>query len=323
MKRMTCLALIAISLHAHARDTGTSTSGGGYAVVCRDASGVINSATLLDLVEAVQRYNLSLPQATGSLEADYNRALANRYRLQGLKEIDLGNESLGDLQKFFTKVQFKDTPLISLNDMGQVVADLGNCKLEPVAVFHDDIDQVEINLEIYNKLDSLSQAALVCHENYYHYERGLNETTSEGARLLVAHVFSNSNLPAVDADMPAKHLVCVTAGTSGQDSEFYAYKIENRGETVLQLRSIMGRTVITKATVSLQDGFLTALANSSQPQLSPEARNMTARAPVSGDYAQEWDIEAVYSVGQPVLIRLYEKGIKVAEAPVTGCAASN
>ena len=85
----------------------------------------------------------------------------------------------------------------------------------------------------------------------------------------------------------------------------------------------MGRPVVTKATVPLRgDLFMAALTqmNQAQSAVTPvSVHDMSERALVSGDYSQEWEIEAVYSAGQPVVLRLYEKGVAVAEAPVTNC----
>lgn len=322
MKGMSCLVLMLISMSANASLGPSTGSGNGYVIVCEDAAGE-SSAQLLDLAEAVERYHLSLPAPSGFTLEDYARSIRNTFRLRGLDPKSADAKALNDLNHFMDLVQWSAQPLTRLNDYGDTIPIPRNCHLEPVAIFHDDTNTVEVNSDLWMRMDSLSQAALVTHEIFYHIERGLDETTSEETRLTVANIYSNSDIPPVNQGLPTQNLMCVTSGPSAtQASQFYAYPSSDGQGTELQFSMIMGREVITKTTVAVAAPFLgefTQVAESGHAPVQTEVYHLITRNRVSGSYGQEWEVEAVARAGEPIDIRLYEKGKLVAEAPVTSC----
>ncbi|MGZ3697189.1 MAG: hypothetical protein ACXWP5_03770, partial [Bdellovibrionota bacterium] len=184
---------------------GVGSSGGGAAVVCRNSqSGKIERAELLDLYEGRIAKGYAYPTPLSSLEGNYVRAVQNTYRLQSADDVLVGQESRKNLRRFLGDLEFTapGETLPTLHDLGNTLAAPGDCALEQLAIFNDDKNQIRVNSEIWNALDSLNQAALASHELYYHFERELAESTSEGTRAVVAVIYSSSPLFAVAEGLP-------------------------------------------------------------------------------------------------------------------------
>ena len=186
---------------------GPSTSGGGFAVVCRGLRGVIQSAKLIDLYEAQTKYGYQLMPASGDFAHDYVRAARNIYRLQGYNPPVTDDEiktRLGDFMKIVQWVP-PGEKLPNLNDLGGQIAVPKGCDLEPLAIFYDRQNIVSIDKEIWDSLDSQSQAGLIVHELGYHYMRQMAvnpDTNSKDVRLFSASYFAQNLIP-VQSGIPS------------------------------------------------------------------------------------------------------------------------
>jgi hypothetical protein len=187
--------------------SGPSTSGGGFAVVCRDMNQQILSSELLDLYEARTVHQFQLMPASGDDVRDYVRAVNNGYRLQGY---DFGGENDQKISqnylRFFSIVRWlpSDEKLPNLNDYGVSMNLPLGCQLEPLAIFYDEPEHVLIDKDIWQSLDSRSRAGLVIHELNYHYLRQMKinpDKNSMDARLMTASDFS-LNLTPVNSGLP-------------------------------------------------------------------------------------------------------------------------
>jgi hypothetical protein len=317
MKLYLCLAaVIGWTITASAMSEGPSTTGGnGYSVVCRE-KGKIVSAELLDLYEAQAKFHLSLPKPLGSLKRDYLRAVKNSYSLQGQADAFQENAILTNLYQFLDHLHFGG-PVLATNDIGPTLPPPHGCKYEATAYFHDQQDVVDVDLEIWNALDSLSQAALVSHELDYSWNRVLQDRTSENARALVAYIYSNSDIVPVKADLPKTALLFGTydANQASQvDSSFYVYPALE-GVT-LQLVQIMSLPMITKATVDVP-GIHFALDH--QCLVTEAATKVDAVFPVHGSQREDYALGIHYETGMPVRLTLFENGIATKTAEVDQC----
>jgi hypothetical protein len=170
---------------------GPSTSGGGFAVVCRNSTGVIESAEILDLFEARTVHKFELMKSSGDELRDYVRAVSNGYRLQGYNPPISDQEMIDNVEKFRKIMTWlpEDEKLPNLDDLGLSISVPVGCKIEPLAIFYDNQNIVVIDKAIWTAMDSLSQSALVLHEIYYHAFRQLEidpDVNSIEARLITA-----------------------------------------------------------------------------------------------------------------------------------------
>lgn len=265
MKTYLLTSIVILSLKSWA---GVSTSGGGYAVVCRDSAKTIVSAELLDLVEARQRYHLTTMVPSGSALQDFVRAVENSYFLQtGTPTPANGIDPKLNFKLFMERVEWVASsqdldPANDLGDVSVVRASLGSgCGIEQVAYYDDSISKVKFATEIWSRLDSLSQSALISHELSYEYARHyvlLSAKTSEESRLETAITVSENLIPVHDG-IPANATFRKVYHdlnkevTSRYDATIWTnYKIPGvSGLIRVQFTAIGGRGAMTKTYVDM------------------------------------------------------------------------
>jgi hypothetical protein len=328
----------ALGLWASLSWAGPTSSGGGFAVVCRNAQHTIVSAELLDLYEAQERYGLRIVSSSGDLVRDYVRGVRNTYRLQGSKDPVSIDEQRKYLSKMFEILDFTapGEHLVPLADMGHVPSVPEGCDLEQLAIFHDDRGRISVDSEIWEALDTLSRAALFSHELYYKDVREWGEKTSEGARALVGQIYSKSGeLTPIFNGIPRGTPSCFTAEFSvvtapnntaspqQKLSLFYPYRV-NRGGAVgsgvmLQFFSLMGRPMLSKTTayfpgvrLSYERGGRVRLVNSTRS-------DFVLKVPVVGSYRKDWELELRDTKTGGSELGLYEAGVLVEESPIVSC----
>lgn len=206
MKKL-LLIISLILIIASLAEAGPSTSGGGFAIVCRNTHKVIQSAELIDLYEARHLHGFQLFEPSGNTLKDYARAIKNGYRHQGYNPPISDEELSKNAIKFMNIVQWlpKDEKLPNLNDLGETIKVPEGCFIESLAVFYDNQNVVSIDQEIWESLNSLSQAALIIHEINYHYMRQMAlspDTNSSEVRVMVATDFA-INLSTAITGVPA------------------------------------------------------------------------------------------------------------------------
>jgi hypothetical protein len=153
---------------------GTEISGGGNAVVCFGASGAIQSAQLLDLYEGQAKYGLIAKPSTESVESQLTKALLAFS--QGL-----GREGILVLQGKNILKGLKFLPpgvgLKPVGDSNHLVLPKA-CQVVQLARYEAN-DEIFVDTEIWEHLDSTNRAALVAHETLYWHLRQFGETSSD------------------------------------------------------------------------------------------------------------------------------------------------
>jgi hypothetical protein len=238
---------------------GAGSSGGGNSVVCRNASGQIQSAMVLDLYEAVQRDGLKLRNPLGDLDREYG------YFTQELRRIvDDPRPVDRDAIDFFhneLKTYFYFAPIGSslqrIPDIGQSISIPSGCGIEQTAVYDDFTHQISINSEIWAALDSMNQMALVAHELVYRIYRVSGDGTSENARRLVAQLYSMNPAPRQKDGIPENTGSCWTGnfdpkGNQPAPTQFYIYPDPlNPSGSILQFTQLWGRYTFSPTRVRL------------------------------------------------------------------------
>jgi hypothetical protein len=295
---------------------GPSTSGGGFAVVCRNAKNQIQAAELLDIFEARITYEHQLFESSGDALRDYVRAVNNGYRLQGYNPPASETESRQYAINFMNHVQWlpRDEKLPNLLDTGATGNIPEGCALEPLAVFYDYQKQIIMDQEIWEKLDSRSQAGLIIHEMTYWYLRqmALNpDANSQEARLMTATNFTLSAVPARSGLPPnavssIKFHDCQKVGEDStsctQATEYYnvnfTSQMDHSTGVRLQFTYLAGRPLKTKTTLDLP---LDLKVGDVYPIHSQELLGWTAEV-VNGPRPTAGSLELVIRRGNEIMV---------------------
>lgn len=272
----TVLVNLAIALGAiQGAMAGVSTSGGGYAVVCRNMQGAVERIELLDLFEARKIHGLTLIKSTGSMDEDLLNSVRNTYNLQaGQPGIADANKWILDQnrRRFESMIVWVSSPaqLPKANDLGSVDKVIKllagtSCKLEQIAWMDDKITKLYVLRELWDKMDPLNRAALMKHEQAYYHSRRyvlLPETTSESIRLFVGLIFASNKMFGAKYGIPAGTqprgiLHDLNANKTGrQDTTFYyPFVVTRRSDGVnvtrYQFTYLGGRVILTQTYVDI------------------------------------------------------------------------
>ncbi len=319
---------------------GPITSGGGFAIVCRNLKGKIDSAELLDLYEARVKFGFSLIETSNDIGQDYMNATTNLWRLWGYDVNNLPERIKEDittqlLDKYLTETLFLpiNFKLPEINDLGLHAAPPIGCKVEQVAFFDDSIDKLKISTPIWNELDTLNQAALIYHEMLYRDARLANKVdTSVKSRAQVAALFSKDSPPAKEINQKETSLSGWIAGNSIASSDQYLqstnfYYQRNQNILTLDLYQIAGKSLLTKTTVSFDigetnfyHGFNNSLGRSVVLTDSTEPKKLKAHIQ---SMLSNLDMEIIFSPGEPLIARIYEDDKIIVEAPFTDLFTTN
>lgn len=225
--------------------------GGGKSVVCRDDSGQIVSAEVLDIYEGRVQYGLSLPATNDTIKVQMEDAINNiaSGRSQMFKESVLQMANFVNLRK---RILPNGTALQDINDSHHVVVPK-DCKVEQLANFTKQ-NQILIDGEIWNKLNNTNKAALIVHEALYKWFRNYGATDSIRARKFVAYGFMGTKAVDIEEGIPVDALECHTLpnlnGSPYPGSKFWAFNNVD-GELVFQFDYLEGGLILTKSSVMI------------------------------------------------------------------------
>ena len=310
---ITCLGLLSGTAMA-----GPSSSGGGFAVVCRGSDQKIVTAETLDLFEARTTYGFELMPSSGNLEDDYFAAVANTYKLQGYSQKVDKNECMRSVSSFMKIARFTKPgeALPATADLGQHAPPPSGCAIEQAAVFDDLRQSVHIDSEIWSSLPSQSQAALVEHELAYSYARKLDENNSESSRSFVAHVFSANGPIGANAGAPKNARLEFSYPLSQAPdqpqrlSSFYVY--DSGGSTIMQFTSLAGMPLVAKSSALLPNmKFIVKESYNGLRWVSivdDPGANIDVRVPLSTPIKKNLEIRVRYVHGQEARLDIYSNG---------------
>ncbi len=169
---------------------------GGFAYVCRDTNGQITLARLLDLWEAE---GVSTWTKEDSIDAQLEAAMTKVKSISPNAAQSIGST----LKKFVATATYSNRALVPTDDAFPSYKPALGCGYEQVARYEQVISEtgqsgVRIASEIYHSpfFSNSDRAALFFHEAAYFIDREINQAThSQRTRLIVAHLFSDSEIP--------------------------------------------------------------------------------------------------------------------------------
>lgn len=193
MKVRTILGALITTFATTLASAGAVNGGGGIAVVCRDLSGQILKAELLDLYEAKRR-GLVLMPACKMLDC-YNLFMERWIRYNGATPMDEPDEVV---QKYIDAMLAR-TYFTKPGEMLPRTSDYTTepppqgCSYEQAAYFDDKTVKTSVQTEIWEHLDDQNRMALLAHELiFYNYRLLYKHRTSDVARILTGQFFSTT-----------------------------------------------------------------------------------------------------------------------------------
>jgi hypothetical protein len=249
------ISYLALSLGLVASNTiaGVGGGNGGGAIVCGNSDGSIQSAQLLDLVEATDQ-GLTIVRTDEPREVQLERALK---RLETYDPSTV--EKMRDVLKSLVKAPVpagkqlyppKDTGLQYFNSQRN------NCSPRGLGDYNDRLNILEVDFNIENAMSKTDQAAFDFHEALYKVQRGRPPfvKNSMSARKLTGAVFAQDAFALMSPDTmlgDAKFECSVKGSTAAKeiDSTFYITPLAN-GKTRIQFTRVAGYDVpeLTQAT---------------------------------------------------------------------------
>ncbi len=310
MKKILLLVIgLVLSTHLHAK-AGPSTGGGGFTVSCAATPLEPAKTVLLDLYEGAESFRFEMALASGSIEQDYFQGVKRTYELQGYPHLadTLKNDINHNLKLFFRSVKFIQNPneLPAANDLGETIPVPSQCSLQQTAYFDDQSEIVYILKPIWDKMDSLSQAALALHEIAFKSYRGLGDKSSVLSRSLVAHIFSTQGVVALLDGVSAK-----SKRYSIEDSQPSSFIVSN-GTLLgvptarIQFENIGGYAMLTKTWVDIKTSpwELEKKSISYFPYeiciVKTQNVNQVSALPINGTMSQGLTLKYEYVTGQPI-----------------------
>jgi hypothetical protein len=179
---------------AHATSSGVGSSGGGSAIVCRDANQKILSAEMYDLYEGKNYFGLAIEKNTDLPKQQILNVIQamnqNAYVIPAV--IQAVDDIIG-------KIQFLPTGVVisAPSDMGTdyPIIHPSACNVEGVGFYTSD-NQLKVSQAVYSAFSNTDKAAFVLHEALYLIDRqmGLHggDGSSETARALNSLLFSTN-----------------------------------------------------------------------------------------------------------------------------------
>lgn len=202
MKHLNLLTLLSAGIIISQLGTALAADGkgnGGVAVVCRDKSGKITSAEILDLFEGRNQFGLNYSANTNDPDT-----LVDLAQLKMIGNADF----LGQFRKVLSDVRAglvflpRGIGLTPTDDAFPTIQKK-DCQFEQLANYKDDDSKIYIDEEIYSQLSKVDQAGLLVHEAIYKIARvNLGDESSVRSRKFTSQVLaSNANLGVIDSLM--------------------------------------------------------------------------------------------------------------------------
>lgn len=245
---------------ANARPTlhGGVGDGGGEGIVCRNSDGTVQSAKVLDLVEAEFYHKLSISQDIKELSY-LELAIAKANNLDnvffgaspfsehlysdGRKEYDISlglifgkannftliNNNIAAIDAGKKMISGDAYAIPAVGDSNPLVeAREPNCKLEQIAIYNDGNKQVHFVENVWNALDNQNKAALLLHEAIYAIFRDASMLNSDYARKIVGYAFAGYQFEWLLDGLANSYVSCWTTDVDHS----FKFVAQNAGEKI-------------------------------------------------------------------------------------------
>jgi hypothetical protein len=252
-----CVAIAVGALAQTAHAAGPVSSGGGRAVVCRDAAGV-ETAVLLDIYEGSAAfgdaaYEPNDQDVAGYLELAQARLEKTGYSLL-VPDLPSVKAAIGLVQAKF-RILPEGTELGEVDDSYHFIVPQ-NCRVLQAALFVDR-ETIVASRHIWELLSNRDRAGLILHEAIYWLDRQLTlEQNSQRSRRVVSQALAREwAFEDVHDGLPSSYTLCQTYGSILDNRErptaFAVFDV--RGFDYLQFFALNGEMTLSKSWASTRD----------------------------------------------------------------------
>lgn len=320
------LSLCVTNLSASAFTRGPISSGGGMAVACAD------SVKLLDYHEAEVIYKeKNVAKATGNLFEDYSRLTYNAYHLQGHFVPDYQKLSQRNLNYFFENVEWVEKgSLPFLNDQGQTADIPSDCSLEQLAIWYDTDGTIKIDQDLWNRMDTINQAALIKHEVWYAHERKLQELNSESTRRYVQQMLTPQvQIPAPLGTEDAEYFCTSNKTDRSTGTVEFAFHVAPRREgskfvfsTFAAKPTLVGTTVRLPFAFSANRELIRSASGDMQFTSFPTdvLTDTRGQYQVHSAHFEGFSLQVEYKGTRPITIRALRDGVPFGKTHTISCS---
>jgi hypothetical protein len=218
---MKLIVILLAGLYSYnANAVGPSTGGGGQGVVCYGSDGQVNSVQLLDLWEAEAEYGRTVMPSQLPIQAQVGAGLDNikdaisfegRFE-NGPDRVRTLLQNITDRFLLGTDPHFRRLHGVRLaltsDSYGAVLPKV--CKVEQLVRYTDSLANVEILIDddLFEKMNTTHQAALLVHEAFYALLRQQGELSSLRVRRAVGLAFSGHHFTPLSQFLPQDFYDC-------------------------------------------------------------------------------------------------------------------
>lgn len=202
--------------------TGVMNGGGGKGVVCLDSQNQIKSVELLDLWEARVLYGYKVSMSSEGINVADGveqtlKKLADSHPINGCN--DQPDCVLGFLREraglFLTpnnKVKRLQGVSLTLTDDSYESARPSGCEIRQI-VNYKSMNEILVDQDLYVRLDTINQIALISHEAYYATLRLYGtESNSIRTRRAIGYVLGGNEFIRNFPEIPSDHVFCYQEG---------------------------------------------------------------------------------------------------------------
>lgn len=233
---------------------GTSSSGGGYAVVCYDqdrSPHQIQTVTLLDIYEGQTAYKLPT----------WNPSVAMSDQILHAKNIfqSVLDDRAHDLNAFIDlaarnlKLIPNIAEIVKVDDVNPIIFPTKNCYLQQIAHYIDD-DLLLVDETLWNHLNNTNKAALILHEGLYRFLRDDGESNSRRTRKIIAHLFGDFPFENIKSGVPSTAKRCWTKEPGKPAFDFSLWIEKKKSDKIvvhMQFYRFAGRSVFSQKTAKI------------------------------------------------------------------------
>ncbi|MEN0059541.1 MAG: hypothetical protein AAGB31_11950 [Bdellovibrio sp.] len=325
------LLSLAISILSTTAYAGPSTGGGGFVVSCPATPVSPASVELLDIYEGKSSLGFQMAVASGNLAEDHYAGTDRTYSRQGYPGYadQIRSQIMNNLTRFMQSSKFVSTAgeLPKANDLGVPPWIPSQCQILQVAYFDDLTHTIFILKPLFDRMDSVNQAALAHHELMYREYRRTGELTSENSRSAVAQIY------AVNGPIPInKGVAQDTPQFVASPNVFSAIQNKELNITRLQFSHVNGIGQFSKTWADFPKMIWSfKLGRSAEnPEfvgciLQTSGTNQQYSANLNGVATKGYTLNLRVKTGEPIKMTLLKDGVLMSEEFVRGginCSAA-
>lgn len=253
---------------------GAISGGGGKGVKCLNADGSIKSVELLDLWEATALFDQTLIPSTGSVDADVAAALVRvrdaypykgiirgsdgaTYKDQAAVFKVLQDEASHFLRPYAELKRLRGVELTPTDDSDELARPT-DCRIVQL-VNYLPTGRILLDQDLFEKMDTLNQSALIVHEALYAFLRRWNrDPSSIRTRRATGYVFGGNTFALPNSESRANSIFCSSGSSDPKYNvvELFSYDAGSSLGLGVEIQSIDDQNLMGMPRADFRADFL-------------------------------------------------------------------